>query len=431
MTAFDRFDRVFEDVLADLAQPTYPDYIDNVLARATTGSQRPAWTFPERWFPMSTIARPASLAPGLPWRNVAILALLALLAATILAVAIGTQQRLAPPYGPADNGLIVYQLGGDIYARDALDGAERVLIGGEQTDVYPFFSLDGSRLAFLRIDPATAGMANEQVTLLVADPDGTKERLVAGPSVILDVAWSPNGKDLAVLDEVGGTPRLSVVPVDGGTPRVIDFEGRITNRVAWRPPHGNELVVLAEVNNLTSFYAIAADGTGHRLITGNQDFADSNNFSLAPDGRVLTFMNMAWPFSIGVLDLESGALERFGKNLPPLSPGEVHAGGVRLSADGLKLVFGRYWDERDGSINHQIWVASLAGDGADGVAITPVLRTPSGADPFLVMTAPDDSQILLHHLGTTDTWITDFSGSNTRVVDWGSIEESDWQRVAP
>ena len=57
MTTFDRFDRVFEDVLTDLAQPAYPDYIDDVLAKATTGSQRPAWTFPERWLPMRTIAR--------------------------------------------------------------------------------------------------------------------------------------------------------------------------------------------------------------------------------------------------------------------------------------------------------------------------------------------------------------------------------------
>ena len=109
MTAFDRFDRVFEDVLADLAQPAYPDYIDDVLAQATTGSQRPAWTFPERWLPMGTdhSNRPIRARPAVAQRS-ASLALLALLAAAILAVAIGTQQRLAPPYGPAANGLIVY-----------------------------------------------------------------------------------------------------------------------------------------------------------------------------------------------------------------------------------------------------------------------------------------------------------------------------------
>ena len=176
MTASDRFDRVFADVLADLAQPAYPDYIDDVLDRATPGSQRPAWTFPERWLPMGTLARPASLAPGLPWRNLGMLALLALLAAAILAVAIGTQRRLAPPYGPAANGLIVYQVDGDIYVRTAIDGSERVLIGGDELDVYPFFSRRrhrGSRSC--GSIPRPRGIAGRgRQAVYVAEPDGTR-----------------------------------------------------------------------------------------------------------------------------------------------------------------------------------------------------------------------------------------------------------------
>ena len=125
MTTFDRFDRVFEDVLADLAQPAYPDYIDDVLAKATTGSQRPAWTFPERWLPMRTLTRGVPFAPGVPWRNLGMLALLAILAAAILAIAIGTQRRPAPPYGLAANGVIAYQVDGDIYTRDLVGGRAR------------------------------------------------------------------------------------------------------------------------------------------------------------------------------------------------------------------------------------------------------------------------------------------------------------------
>lgn len=431
MTTFDRFDRVFEAVLADLAQPAYPDYIDDVLAKATTGSQRPAWTFPERWLLMRTIARPFSLAPGLPWRNLGILVVLALLAAAILAVAIGTQRRLAPPYGPADNGLIVNSMGDDIYARDVVDGAQRVIIGGDSVDAYPIFSLDGSRLAFLRLDPATMGTAAELATVFVANPDGTGQRAVFGPTVLEDVAWSPSGRELAILDEADGTQRLSIVPVAGGATRVIDFDGQIAGRVTWLPPDGGELLVMAEVNRLNSFYAIAADGSGQRRITDNRHFPPTNAISLAPDGRVLTYMNMAWPYSVHVVDLESGADKLFGENLPALGPGDVHAGNPRVSADGTKLVFGRYWDEADGQINHQIWVASLAGDGADAVPISPIVRAQGGMDPFLVMTAPDGSQILVHHIDTTETWVTDFSGADIRMVDWGDFDDTDWQRVAP
>src|SRR5688572_8408257 len=106
MTASNRFDRVFGEVLSDLAQPTYPDYIEDALDRATQRSQRPVWTFPERWLPMSTVARTTPLAPGLPWRNVGLLAVLALLAVAIVVIAIGAQARPAPPYGPAKNGQI-------------------------------------------------------------------------------------------------------------------------------------------------------------------------------------------------------------------------------------------------------------------------------------------------------------------------------------
>jgi hypothetical protein len=433
MTAADRFDRRFADMLADVAQPAYPDYIDDVLTRATAGSQRPAWTFPERWLPMGTIARPASLAPGLPWRNLGVLAVLALLAAAILAVALGTQQRLAPPYGPARNGTIVYQVDGDIRARDVIDGAERVLIGGEGFDVFPIFSRDGSTLAFLRIDPETRGTPAEAVTVYVANPDGTAARAVFGPTILRDLAWSPAGDELAVLDEVDGTSRLSIVAIDDGAARVVEFNGSIIGRVQWRPPDGRELVVLAEVDGLRSFYVAASDGTGQRSVTGGRHIPTTTNVALTPDGKSLVYMHMELPFGIRVLDLESGDVRVFGRSLPPLGPGTVHAGGVQVSADGKTLVFGRYWDEdfEAGVINHQIWAASLENDGADGVAVSPPSRSQAGVDPNLVLTSPDSGQIVVHRLETTDTWITDFPGGEMRMVDWGSFFETDWQRLAP
>jgi len=433
MTAFDRFDRVFEDVLADLAQPSYPDYINDVLIRATERSQRPAWTFPERWLPMGTLARPASLAPGLPWRNLGVLALLALLAATILAVAFGTQQRLAPPYGPADNGLIVYQVDGDIHARDVVDGAGRLLIGGDGVDVSPFFSRDGSTLAFLRIDPETLGKPDEAVTVYVANPDGTGARAVFGPAILRDVAWSPTGDELAVLDDLGGESRLSIVAVDDGATRVVEFDGSIIGRVQWRPPDGRELVFLGESDGHRSFYVAATDGTGQRSVTGGRHIPVTTNVALTPDGKSLVYMHMDLPYGIRVLDLETGELRVFGRNLPPLGPGTVHSGGAQISPDGATLVFGRYWDEdfSAGLINHQIWAASLASDGADGVPISPVLRSPSGEDPNLVLMSPDGTQILVHRLETTDTWVTEFPGGDMRMVEWGSFYDTDWQRLAP
>ena len=61
---------------------------------------------PERWLPMGVIARPIPIRP-LPWRPIAVAALITLLAAATLIYA-GSRARVPAPFGPARNGVIVY-----------------------------------------------------------------------------------------------------------------------------------------------------------------------------------------------------------------------------------------------------------------------------------------------------------------------------------
>jgi Tol biopolymer transport system component len=434
MTAADRFDRLFADMLADVAQPAYPDYIDDVLDQATRGSQRPAWTFPERWIPMRTLTESVPFAPRLPWRTLGVAALLLLIAA-IVAVAVGTRQRLAPPYGLAANGQIAYMVDGDIYLRDAIDGQPRLVIGGDALDVYPFFALDGSKLAFIRVDREGTDTAPEIGRLFVAKADGTDAHAVFGPTTLLDAAWSPTGGEIAVVDDADGTRQLSIVDVASGEIREIPFDGTILGRVFWRPPDGHELVFLARTNLLApGFYTLATDGTAARRITSEgTTIPETGNIELTPDGRSIVYMNMSQAFNIRLVDIESGQISVFGRELPPLTPGPAYAGGVQVSPDGTKLVFGRYWDG-DGVanlINHQLWAGSLASDGADAVAISPVIRSQGGVDPFLVQLAPDGSQILINHLETDETWVRDYAGRDVDSINWGIFYDTDWQRTAP
>jgi Tol biopolymer transport system component len=431
MTASDRFDRVFADVLTDLAQPSYPDYIDDALTRAMRGSQRPEWSFPERWLPMSAIARSVPLARGTPWRNLGLLAVLALLVAAFIAIAIGSAVRPAPPYGPAANGLIAYQLDGDIYARDGLTATPRLLVGGKDTDVAPLFSLDGLKLAFVRLDPATLGTATERASLLVAGVDGSSPRVLLGPALIDSFSWSPSGTELAVIAQVKGSQQLSIVPIDGSAPRVLELNLGLEGPVDWRAPDGRELIVTGTVDG-RRFYAVRADGTGVRQITpSGVAVPPIGTRSMRPDGRQLIYMSMELPFSIRILDLDTGLDRRFGERLPGLSGGLSHAGNQYLSADGTKLVFGRYWDEQEGTINHQMWVASLDGDGSDAKPIGEVFRLPSGNDPFVIALAPDGSTVLVHRADTDESWTTDFSGAGLQPASFGNVFELNWQRKAP
>jgi hypothetical protein len=85
MTYEQRFVRDLPPILDDIALAPYPDYIDDVLAITAHRSQRPAWTFPERWLPMDLATKAQPGVPRIPWRIVGVLALLAALIAATLA----------------------------------------------------------------------------------------------------------------------------------------------------------------------------------------------------------------------------------------------------------------------------------------------------------------------------------------------------------
>ena len=133
MTAFDRLDVLDARVsgaLDEIAAPSRPDYLDDIFQVTARTRQRPRWTFLERWLPMDTaVVRPAGRF-RMPIRALAILLILALLAAA----AGGRLRRLAAPdpgaVRPGGQRLLAYGSGGDLYVRDSLSGAPRVLVGG-------------------------------------------------------------------------------------------------------------------------------------------------------------------------------------------------------------------------------------------------------------------------------------------------------------
>ena len=439
MTASDRFDRVFADVLADLAQPAYPDYIEGALDVATRKRQRPAWAFPERWLPMTSLTRAAPFAPNLRMRRLLLVALVALLLAAIALAAIGSLRRVAPPFGPAANGVLAYQVDGDIHTLDLGSGMSHPLFTGNTFDVFPHFSGDGTKFAFFRYAPGTEGAATDPSSLVVANADGSGERVLAGPALFDWFAWGPNSQELAVLEKVDGRMQLSMIGVDGSRRAVaVDSDVQIEGLVGWRPPDGREIILQARKPGASSsYYALKPDGTGVRRIMREGLPENGREGAITPDGRYLVFTRLQDPITARIVDLETGTVRTFGAALPVpeggTGVGPMHVAMLQLSSDGTKIVLGRYWDgdRGDDQINHQVWVASLAGDGEDAVPVSPVVRSQGGTLPFVVFVAPDGSQIVVHRLETNVTWISDGNGLNRRQADWGRLYETDWQRMAP
>ncbi len=157
MTAFERPERrarlegELREFLGGEAQLSHADYLDDILLESAGMRQRPSWTFPERWLPMA-FATSGVIAPlRIPWRFLAVAALLVVLTLGGLLYT-GAQRHLPAPFGRAENGLVAYGAGGDILTVDLATGARRAVVAGPTIDGTPRFSRDGSRIAFLRRD---------------------------------------------------------------------------------------------------------------------------------------------------------------------------------------------------------------------------------------------------------------------------------------
>jgi len=112
----------------------------------------------------------------------------------------------------------------DIYMKLVGENHALRLTTDPASDQWPVWSPDGKRIAFLR------SAANRPASIYVVSPLGGAEQKIADFPVRGHLAWSPDGKWLAVgLNYLGairgnGDPTgVFVVPVDGGEPR------RVTN----------------------------------------------------------------------------------------------------------------------------------------------------------------------------------------------------------
>ena len=173
MTARDDFDRHLSAWLDDRAPVREPELLlGQVLARTARTRRRPAWLIPERWIPMSSISTRLAPTSRVPWRPVALVALL-IVALIVGAIVISgsRQPKLPPPFGLAANGTIAYSTNGDILVADSPLGEPRVIVGGATNDNGPLYSPNGTRIAFVR---GTIGAADAQLWAALADGSGAR-----------------------------------------------------------------------------------------------------------------------------------------------------------------------------------------------------------------------------------------------------------------
>lgn len=283
----DRFIRELGVAMTDLAVPRVPDYFDDLLGQAAATRQRPAWAFPGRWLPMD-ISTQAVPAPRLPWRQLGVLALIAVLIAATIAVYIGTQQtRLPAPFGLAGNGLIAASIDGDIHLIDPETGISTPIVTGPEPDTRVAVSPTGTDVVFQR-EQAFEGV--ETFELVVAGIDGSDPRVIspARPDGFDSFAWSPDGR--AVLVDL---PQLSGIwlfdAIGDADPRPIVTDGDAYEN-PFRPPDGRAILIKRDSAAVRQLLSVDIESGQETILAeggiGGDDLGDSR---WSPDGTAVVY----------------------------------------------------------------------------------------------------------------------------------------------
>ena len=448
MSANDRLERDLAAWLAETAAPQTPSYTPDILRRAATMRQRPRWSFSERWLPMSVTTLGRRALRPVPWRTVVLLAALFLLLA-VAALYVGGQRRVPPPFGPAENGRIAMvrteiatpnrtgysESFGDILLVDPATGVSDVVVGGPEADGEPVFSLDGTRMSFVRRE--AGGVALYAIDVRGGPP---LRLTAAAMSSIREAAWSPDGRSVAftVPSESWDGSDLWIAAADGSGASKIDLGDLSAVAPQWRPPDGGELLfvgsaipglaALGDYHGIygdehatgLALYRVRPDGTGlHPITPATGSKFDYGWTSWTPAGdRIVT--QLAGPLGymrVVVLDSDGREVDR----IDAAGATDVDEIGPVVAPDGTRLAYAE--------VAGDIWalhVRQLDGTGTD---VTTDHEFLGGAAAF--RWSPDGRQLIVNHHYFPGTWLVDADTGAVRQADWTDPGYAAWQRLAP
>jgi Tol biopolymer transport system component len=422
MTTSKRLERDLPDILGDLSAAPTPEYLDDVFVRTGRMRQRPAWTFPERWLPMADLTRSRAFAYAPPLRSIAVaLVVIALLVVAALAY-VGSQQRRVPaPFGPAANGLITYETGGDIYVGDPVTGGSRLLVGGADDDHDPGFSPDGTLIAFLRSPDGI------DFDLYTVRPDGTDLQRVTTSPINQEpwVNWAPDSRHFGLIHSVDGHNRFDLIGLDGQSQRLSAGDMDLDS-FWYRPPLAQEILFRSVKDGHPGLYAMAADGTNIRLLitTPNPDNPhDLTNAEYSADGTRIFFQKAVQVnpdngcCQLWVMDANGSNAHRFVSDA-----GDSWEGVPSVSPDGQWIAFWRVLTTSQ--------IAVVRADGSGPVILTgPTL---SGIADW--NWAPDSSKLLMVPRDAADgaprVYLLDPAGGRETTTALQAARIPDWQRLA-
>jgi len=370
---------------------------------------------------------------------------LTLLLLTLLAIGIGVGSGLVPvpsrlsvpPFGLAANGQVAYERVGDIWLGDPRSGDTHLFVGDPAVDRSPVWSLDGTRLAFLR-------QSGVGVKLFVVRDDGGG-LLELTPDPLLDagvVKWSPDGHSIAIEHTIAGRVGVSVIRTEGGGGQRLDLDIE-ASAPDWRPPDGRQLLIRGVTGTgEPNLFTVDPDGgrlrslelavpglpelregeAGGPWLEGERDFLGA---SWSPDGDRILYGGLAFFDPIdGVSRYRTHIVNADGSGDRLIDvPADLSDVWPVWSPDGRFIHFERVRGEYLGQ-GAEVWLAIAATDGPELVEITG-LSDSSGLGAFW---SPDGTRLLARYATAGSLFEIDPVDGTERALPWTTIGDLSWQR---
>ena len=339
-----------------------------------------------------------------------------------------------PPFGPARNGRIAWAIDGDIMVGDPITGTTTPLVDGPGIDRNPVYSLDGSRLAFLR----QVSTDQSRFDIFVSAADGSGPVMVTAVPVPMPAAleWTPDSDALLMNDADGRIFRHSI----HGSPGRLVVDAVHLEPNASRAPDGAELLYERD-GDPGALYVMARDGSHPRQLIGPT--AQQCSCTLAgparwsPDGQAIAFA-----IRLDAAETRTFVMAADGSGLHRLTDdtGAWIEDDPTWSPTGDRIAVNRW--QRDDAGDWQvrpIGIVPASGGHAEPVGVAPAAK---GA---LIEWSPDGRSILSLPKTVIDGYkaypngtgsvakpvIIDIENGSSTQLDWSVGSVASWQRQAP
>jgi hypothetical protein len=233
----------------------------------------------------------------------------------------------------------------ELYSANADGTAERRLTWTNDSEQYPTWSPDGTKIAY-----SHAAANGGRWRIWVMNADGTDQKqLTSTPdydsSDEIQPQWSPDGTQIAFASTRITTWNVWSINADGtGLRRVTTF---LSNDPTWSPD-GRQIAYVGP----DAIGIVNADGTNPHPVTGPGGWAGAPSWS--PDGSRLVFYrnnDRGYPGELYLINVD-------GSNETQLTTGGFSNGSPSWSPDGTRIVF---WRSTQPPADGRLWTI-----GADG-----------------------------------------------------------------